>query len=278
MASKKWFVIALAALFVLAGCDKKAPKSTAEKPVDEKAKAESEKADEKDEAEQEKKAETEKAAPEEQADTGTDETDAAGEQAASTADLNPVLLDPSKADKKAPDQFKAKFVTTKGDFVIEFHRDWSPHGVDRVYNLIKADYYDDIAFFRIIEGFMAQFGIHGHPAVNEVWKEATIQDDPVKKSNTRGFVTMAQRSEPNTRTTHMFINYGNNAALDKQGFAPIGKVVEGMGVVEKLYAGYGEGAPRGSGPSQKLLMEQGNAYLKDNFPKLDYIKDVQIVE
>ncbi|QDG54851.1 peptidylprolyl isomerase [Persicimonas caeni] len=197
-------------------------------------------------------------------------------------------MDPSKLDEKAPETFKAKFETTKGDFVIEFRRDWAPNGADRAYNLIKSGYYDGIAFFRVMPNFMAQFGIHNHPKVNEAWKEATIEADPVKKSNTRGFVSFAQRSkaperpgmrpksDPTTRTTHMFINYGDNSALDQQDFTPVGKVVEGMEVVDKLYSGYGGGPP--TGPNQKLAMEEGLPYLKKNFPRLDYIEDASVVE
>ena len=186
------------------------------------------------------------------------------------------LLDPASLNEKAPATFQVRFDTSKGPFVVEVHRDWAPHGADRFYNLVKNGYYDDTRFFRVISGFMAQFGISGKPELNQAWREATIADDPVKQSNERGMVTFAMRG-PDTRTTQLFINFANNGSLDSQGFAPFGKVVEGMDVVDKLYAGYGEGAPRGSGPRQDLLQEKGNTYLKSDFPQLDYIKTAKVV-
>ncbi len=187
------------------------------------------------------------------------------------------LMDPASATATAPAQYKVKMKTTKGDFVIEVHRDWAPHGADRFYNLVKIGYYNDLAFFRVIKGFMVQFGISGDPAVNTVWREAKIPDDPTgKQSNTRGMVTFATAG-PNTRTTQVFINYADNANLDSMGFAPFGKVVSGMDVVDKLEGEYGEGAPGGRGPSQGRLQSEGNAYLKANFPKLDYLKSASIV-
>ncbi|MCU0691265.1 MAG: peptidylprolyl isomerase [Polyangiaceae bacterium] len=187
------------------------------------------------------------------------------------------LLAPEKAKEKAPDKFKAKFTTTQGDFVIEVTRAWAPNGADRFYNLLKLGYFEDIAVFRVVDGFMAQFGIHGSPKVNAAWREASIPDDPRKESNTRGYVTYAMRG-PNTRTVQLFINFADNSRLDSQGFSPFGKVVEGMDIVDKLYKGYGEGAPTGAGPDQGRLQMQGNAYLRDEFPKLDYIKSAQIVK
>jgi peptidyl-prolyl cis-trans isomerase A (cyclophilin A) len=190
---------------------------------------------------------------------------------------NEALLNPSAADEEAPSTFKVQFSTTEGAFTAEFHRDWAPNGVDRLYNLVKIGYFEDIAFFRVIEGFMAQFGLHGNPKVNKAWKGATIEDDPVEKSNKRGYVTFAQRRAPDTRNTQLFINYQDNSNLDKQGFAPIGKVVEGMDVVDSIHAGYGEGAPRGDGPSQQKIKKKGNKFLKKEFPKLDYIESVEII-
>src|SRR5579872_3196287 len=191
---------------------------------------------------------------------------------------NPALLDPSLATDKAPESFKVKFVTTKGDFVIEVTRDWAPNGADRFYNLVKIGYLNDVAFFRNIDGFMVQFGIHGDCAVNAKWREANIKDDPVKKSNTSGYVTYAQSACLHSRSTQFFINFGDNANLDGMRFAPFGKVVQGMDVVKSLYNGYGEGAPRGRGPDQGRIQDEGNAYLKKDFPKLDYIKSATIVE
>jgi peptidyl-prolyl cis-trans isomerase A (cyclophilin A) len=186
------------------------------------------------------------------------------------------LLDPSKLTAKAPDVFRARFDTSKGPFVIEVHRDWAPKGADRFYNLVKNGYFDDVRFFRVIAGFMVQFGINGDPKLNDIWHEANITDDPVRQSNTRGMVSYAMRG-PDTRTTQVFINFADrNAQLDRMGFAPFGKVVEGMEVVDKLYSGYGEGAPQGAGPAQDRTQEEGNAYLKANFPELDYVKTARI--
>jgi peptidyl-prolyl cis-trans isomerase A (cyclophilin A) len=196
----------------------------------------------------------------------------------SKAKSSPALLDPSLATDKAPESFKVKFVTTKGDFVIEVTRDWAPNGADRFYNLVKIGYFKDLAFFRNIDGFMVQFGIHGDPAVNAKWRESNIKDDPVTQSNKPGYVTYAQSSRPNSRSTQFFVNFRDNANLDRMRFAPFGKVVEGMEVVKSLYNGYGEGAPNGRGPEQGRIQEEGNAYLKKDFPKLDYIKSATIVE
>ena len=190
------------------------------------------------------------------------------------------LKDPSLPvwKEKAPDQFRAKFTTSKGDFTILVERAWSPLGADRFYGLVKHGYFDDVRFFRVVEGFMAQFGIHGNPDLSKVWKDATIKDDPVVKSNLRGWVTYAMRG-PNTRTTQLFINYSDkNKMLDSQGFSPFGQVVEGMDVVDKLHSGYGDGPPRGRGPDQGKIQSQGNAYLAKEFKELDYVKKAVIEE
>jgi peptidyl-prolyl cis-trans isomerase A (cyclophilin A) len=155
------------------------------------------------------------------------------------------------------------------------HRAWSPNGADRFYNLVKIGYYDDTAFFRVISGFMAQVGIHGHPAVNQAWRPARIDDDPVVASNKRGMVTFAKSSMPNSRTTQFFINFKDNSNLDPMGFAPFGEVRD-MASVDKLYKGYGEGAPRGRGPDQGRA--QSHTYFRAEFPKLDYITKASIVE
>jgi peptidyl-prolyl cis-trans isomerase A (cyclophilin A) len=186
------------------------------------------------------------------------------------------LLD-TKATETAPATFKAKFTTTKGDFVVEVHRDWAPAGVDRFFHLVKIGFYDDLAFFRVVKGFMVQFGIHGDPAVNAAWRDANIPDDPGgKQSNTRGMMTFATAG-PNTRTTQLFINYANNVRLDAMGFTPFGQVVSGMDVVDAIEGQYGEGQPRGRGPAQDRLQSEGNAYLKAEYPALDYIKTAVIV-
>lgn len=182
------------------------------------------------------------------------------------------LMDPARLSEKAPDSFEVRFDTTQGEFVVEVHRDWSPVGADRFYNLVKSGFYDDTRFFRVLPGFVVQFGIHGDPLVAETWTDATIQDDPVKESNKVGYVTYAKSGAPNSRTTQVFINLADNVRLDGMGFAPFGQVIEGMDVVEKLYAGYGEGAPRGNGPMQQRIVEEGNTYLDEFFPKLDRIE------
>jgi len=185
-------------------------------------------------------------------------------------------LQPGSLKDKAPEVFKAKFATTQGDFVVEVDRDWSPYGADRFYNLVKNGFYTNASFFRVISGFMVQFGIPARPEVARAWANATIPDDPVKESNVRGNITFATAG-PRTRTTQVFINFGDNRGLDAQGFSPFGKVLEGMEVVDKLYSGYGEGAPSGNGPNQGRLTNEGKPYLDKNFPKLDSIKSASIV-
>lgn len=196
--------------------------------------------------------------------------------AAQAPAFDQALLKPGSLTEKAPEVYEVKFETTKGDFVVKVTRAWAPNGADRFYNLVKHGYYNGAAFFRVLDGFMAQFGINAAPQVNAVWQVAAIKDDPVKKSNTRGFITYAMGG-PNTRTTQLFINYANNARLDADGFSPFGQVTEGMGVVDKLYSGYGEGAPNGRGPRQDLVQSRGSAYLEKEFPKLDTIKSATLV-
>jgi peptidyl-prolyl cis-trans isomerase A (cyclophilin A) len=185
------------------------------------------------------------------------------------------LSNPASLNEKAPDTYKVKFDTSQGSFEIEVHRDWAPNGADRFYNLVKNGFYNDARFFRVIKGFMVQFGINGNPKISQVWRNANVADDPVEESNLRGFVTFATAG-PNTRTTQVFINYGDNPSLDGQGFAPFGKVISGLDVVQHLYSNYGEGAPRGEGPDQSRVQTEGNAYLQKNFPQLDYIKKATI--
>jgi len=185
------------------------------------------------------------------------------------------LANPAALNEQAPATYNVKFDTSKGAFVITVHRDWAPAGADRFYNLVKNGFYDNARFFRVISGFMVQFGIHADPKVSAVWREARIPDDPVKQSNKRGLITFATAG-PNTRTTQVFINFGDNGALDRQGFAPFGQVVSGMNVVDALFAGYGEGAPSGQGPEQGRIQREGNAYLTRDFAKLDYIKKATI--
>lgn len=187
------------------------------------------------------------------------------------------LLNPELCKEKAPDTFRVKFNTTKGTFIVEVKKQWAEKGADRFYNLVKNGFYNDAAFFRVLKGFVAQFGINSDPRISEKWINARIEDDPVKLSNTKGTISFATAG-PNTRTTQLFINYGDNSRLDSMGFSPFGKVIEGMDVVENLYSEYGEGEPYGNGPSQAKIQSEGNKYLKDNFPKLDYIITAEISE
>jgi peptidyl-prolyl cis-trans isomerase A (cyclophilin A) len=198
-------------------------------------------------------------------------------KAETPADAFKRLIDTNNETETAPAQFKVEFDTTQGKIVLEVHRDWSPNGADRFYNLVKLGYYEDIAFFRVIEGFMAQFGMHGNPRINKAWSRKSIADDPVKESNKRGYVTFAKRNQPNTRTTQIFINLVDNTNLDGMGFAPFGRVVEGMDVVDSIYV-TGEAAPGGKGPKQQRITISGNSFLKKKFPQIDYVKSARIVE
>ena len=187
---------------------------------------------------------------------------------------HPALLDPSKTNETAPATFLVKFETTKGDFTVKFHREWAPIGVDRLYNLVVIGYFSEIPFYRVVDGFVAQFGFHGNPKVNAKWAKNSIKDEPTKQSNTAGRFTFANRG-PNTRATQFFINTGNNSMLDRMGFAPLGELEPGgLEIVKSLYGGYGD---RG-GPDQRLLDKKGNDYVKKNFPKIDYIKKAYIVK
>lgn len=176
-----------------------------------------------------------------------------------------------------PDKFKVLFETTKGNVTVEVVKKWAPLGAKRFHDLVKSGYFKDIAFFRVISGFMAQFGIHGDPNVSVKWRTNSIKDDQVKASNKRGYLTFATAGK-DSRTTQLFINFGDNSRLDRMGFAPIGKIDEaGMKVIDKLYSGYGEGHPAGSGPHQGKIQMQGNSYLKKEFPMLDYIKSAKVL-
>lgn len=189
------------------------------------------------------------------------------------------LLSPSPEElaKPAPDSFDVVFETSKGRFTVRAVRAWAPVGVDRFWFLARNGYYDDNKFFRVLPGFVVQFGIHGDPAVNAVWRDRDMPDDSVRQSNQPGYVTYAMGG-PNTRTTQLFINTRDNRRLDAMGFAPIGRVIEGLSVVEQLYSGYGEGAPRGGGPDQGQIQEQGNVYLERFFPALDSINRARVVD
>jgi peptidyl-prolyl cis-trans isomerase A (cyclophilin A) len=181
------------------------------------------------------------------------------------------------APRKPPANYKVRFETTKGDFVVEAYRDWAPRGADHFFELVEAKFYDGVRFHRVVRGFVCQFGINGNPKTQQLWSTLQIPDDPVKEKNRKGTIAYAMRG-PNTRTTQVFINLRDNLDLDKSGFAPFGKVVEGMEVVESLYHSYGEAAPRGGGPDPTQIELQGNQYLDRRFPRLDSIKRAVVVE
>ena len=187
------------------------------------------------------------------------------------------LTDPNHPEsrKQAPAEFRVRFTTSRGDFAVLVKRDWAPIGADRFYNLVRMGFYDSNRFFRVVPGFVVQFGLNGDPKVSAPWREARIADDPVKQSNKRGYITYAMAG-PNTRTSQVFINFGDNAALDRQGFSPFGRIISGMEVVDKLNAEYGEGAPRGRGPDQGRIQMEGNAYLQRDFGRLDFVKKATI--
>ena len=183
----------------------------------------------------------------------------------------PQLLQPASLHAKAPATYRVAFKTTKGTFVVTVHRAWAPRGADRFYNLVRARFFDGVTFFRVVQGFVVQFGISGDPKVAGAWQHATIKDDPVKTSNTPGTITFATAG-PDTRTTQVFVNYGNNARLDAQGFAPFGRVTSGMSVASRLYGGYGDQPTR----MQQQIGTQGNAFLRKRFPKLDHIVTARV--
>jgi len=190
-------------------------------------------------------------------------------------DLSNPLLYPARFTETAPDSFRVRFTTSKGDFVVKVHRSWAPIGADRFYNLAKAGFYDDARVYRVLEGFMVQFGLNGDALVNAQWKNKVLVDDPVTESNKRGRMTFA-KGGPTSRTTEVFVNYRDNPSLDGRGFAPFGEVVEGMDVVDSFYSGYGDGPPRGDGPYQAQVQARGNAYLDAQFPLLDRIEKAVI--
>jgi peptidyl-prolyl cis-trans isomerase A (cyclophilin A) len=194
----------------------------------------------------------------------------APKRAHAAAGAHPSLLNPASLKATAPAVYKAQFTTNIGSFVIEVHRDWAPLGADRFYNLVRNGYFTNAAFFRVVRGFVVQFGLSANPAVNKVWHTATIPDDRVAQSNKRGSIVFASAG-PNTRTTQLFINTVDNARLDGMGFAPFGTVVEGMDVVDKIFPGYRDK------PNQELITTQGDSYLKANFPDIDRIKIARIV-
>ena len=187
------------------------------------------------------------------------------------AAARPSLMNPASLRAKAPAEFKAEFVTTKGNFTIDVHREWAPLGADRFYNLVKDGFFTNAAFFRVVPGFVVQFGLNANPAINKVWENARIPDDPVHEGNKRGTIVFATAG-PNTRTTQLFINFADNTPLDRMGFAAFGTVTDGMEtVVDKIYSGYGER------PDQGKITAEGDAYLTKNFPMIDKIKSAKIL-
>lgn len=182
------------------------------------------------------------------------------------------LQNPAALTEQAPAEYKVNFDTSAGAFVVQVHRDWAPLAADRFYNLVKNGFYDDVRFFRVVPNFMVQFGMNGNPAVTRAWSGVPMKDEPTKQSNKKGYITFARTGAPNSRGTQVFINYKDNAFLDNQGFAPFGEVVQGMDIVEKITAQYGEK------PNQGEITTSGNAYLSKEFPKLDYIKTATIAK
>jgi peptidyl-prolyl cis-trans isomerase A (cyclophilin A) len=196
---------------------------------------------------------------------------AAKTPAATAAASRAALMNPAKLNAVAPPVYKATFDTSVGSFVIEVHREWAPKGADRFYNLVKNGFFDNARFFRVMPGFMVQFGINGDPEIQKHWANANLQDDPVTQKNLRGYVTFAKTGAPNSRSTQVFINFADrNTFLDSQGFAPFGQVISGMDIVDKINAGYGEQ------PDQMRIQAEGNKYLNSQFPKLDYVTKARI--
>ena len=211
---------------------------------------------------------------------GSADGDGESTEAADSGDgLNPILYYPDRLVERAPETFRVRFETTKGEFIVKVNRFWAPNGADRFYNLVKYGYYNGVYFYRVMAGFMAQFGMHGEPQVQVRWERAKIDDDPVVVSNTRGTLTYAKTNQRNSRTTQLFINYRDNSRLDADGFAPVGRVIEGMEVVDQLHAGYGDIANRGgNGPDTRNMNFEGNKYLEENFPDMDHIVSATLVE
>jgi len=183
-----------------------------------------------------------------------------------------LMADEAAAAEKAPETYQVLFETSKGDFTVEVHREWSPNGADRFHKLVESGFYDECRFFRVLPGFMVQWGINGDPEIQKNWVKANIEDDRVTQSNKRGFITYAKSPQRNSRTSQVFINFDDNSRLDADGFAPFGQVVDGMDVVDAINAQYREQ------PNQSLVQESGNAYLNKSFPKLDFIKKATVVK
>ncbi len=189
------------------------------------------------------------------------------QEAAPAVDPSSPLLTPGDLTEIAPETYRVRFETSVGAIVVQVNKAWSPNGADRFYNLVKNGYYDDTRFYRVVEGFMAQFGLKGVNAIDQAWRDATFPDDPFTQSNRRGTITFAHAG-PDTRTTQVFFNFKDNAHLDESGFTPFGEIVEGLDVLDKVYSGYGELPPAGKGPDYATAWVQGNKYLDENFPEM----------
>jgi peptidyl-prolyl cis-trans isomerase A (cyclophilin A) len=177
----------------------------------------------------------------------------------------------------APNDYKVDFDTSRGPIVVEIHRDWAPNGADHLYELVKAGFYDGDRFFRVVRGFVAQFGINGDPATNRLWSSVNIPDDKPTQANVRGTLTFAATGAPNSRSTQLFFNLRDNSqSLNPQGFAPLGQIISGLDAMDDLFGGYGEMAPGGPGPDSSQIQMVGNSYLAGKFPHLDYIKKATI--
>jgi peptidyl-prolyl cis-trans isomerase A (cyclophilin A) len=254
MKRAKWFLVVGGMGLVFFGCKKEQP---AEAPPAEQPKAE---------APAQPKPETPAPA--------QPEATASAPAAVTKQGYDRTLLRPALLKEQAPEKFQVKFVTTRGDFVVNVTRVWSPLGADRFYNLVKHHFYDNASFFRVVPGFVVQFGISAYPPVAAAWADANIKDEPVIGSNKKGYLTYAKTSMPNTRSTQIFINLKDNAGLDGQGFSPFGYVEgKGMNVVEMLYDQYGDS----SGPDQDQITKQGKPYLDKGWPKLDSIKTATLM-
>jgi peptidyl-prolyl cis-trans isomerase A (cyclophilin A) len=200
-----------------------------------------------------------------------------GGRSAATDDDRPDFYYPGRLTETAPETFQARFETSAGDFVVEVRREWSPRGADRFYNLVRTGFYDGQRIYRVVPGFMSQWGLHGDPVATYQWRDQFIDDDPVVVSNTRGRVTFAT-CDVDCRISEIFVNTDDNVELDAQGFSPFGEVVEGMETVDAFYGQYGDGPPRGEGPYQAQVRAEGNAYLDAEFPELTRIERGVIVE
>src|SRR5467141_1025631 len=255
----KWFIAAMAMGTLFFGC--KAKEQTAEAPPPEQPKAEAPIA-----------AKPETPAPVPAQPEAASSTPAPA--AAPKSGYDRALLRAAMLKEKAPETFRVKFTTTRGDFIVTVNRAWAPIGADRFYNLVKHHFYDNASFFRVVPGFVVQFGLSAYPPVSAAWEKANLQDEPVIQSNKRGYLTYAKTSMPNTRSTQIFINLKDNASLDRQGFSPFGFVdAQGMKVVDMLYDQYGDSA----GPDQDQITKQGKPYIDKGWPKLDSIKSATLV-